>query len=112
MDRQLGRLRERPDEVLDEARVERADRLGRHVDLVQHEVAPGQVERHLDRGLVQRDDDRREPADPRLVAERLGERLPDREPDVLDGVVAVDVQVALARDGRSHPACLPSCSSM
>ena len=33
-----------------------------------------------------------------LVAERLGERLAERNADVLDRVVGVDVQVALGRD--------------
>ena len=33
-----------------------------------------------------------------LVADRLGERLAERDADVLDGVVRVDVQVALGLD--------------
>ena len=98
VDRQVRALRERPHEVLDQPRVERADHLRGDLDLVHDERAPGQVERDLHRGLVERHGDRGEPADARLVAERLGQRLAHREADVLDGVVAVDVQVALARD--------------
>ena len=37
-------------------------------------------------------------ADARLVAERLGDRLAERDADVLDRVVRVDVQVALGLD--------------
>ncbi len=33
-----------------------------------------------------------------LVAERPGERLPQRDADVLDGVMRVDVQIALRLD--------------
>ena len=49
---------------------------------------------------------RREPPDARLVAERLGERGADRDAAVLDGVVAVDLQVALARDVEVPPGVL------
>ena len=100
VDRELGRLRERAHEVLDEPGVERADHLGRDVDLVHDERAAGQVERDLDRGLVERHGDRGEPAHAGLVAERLLQRLPQREAHVLGRVVAVDLEVAGARAPR------------
>ena len=58
-----------------------ADRLGGHRHLVHHEVPAGQVERHLDGGLVERHHDRGEPPHARLVAERLAQRLADRDAD-------------------------------
>ena len=39
-----------------------------------------------------------EPADPGPIAERLGERGAEHERDVLDGVVLVDLEVAVGRD--------------
>lgn len=35
---------------------------------------------------------------PLLVVDRLGQRLPDRDPDILDGVVRIDMQITLRFD--------------
>jgi hypothetical protein len=37
---------------------------------------------------------------PALVAKRLGKRLAERDAGILDGVVVVDVEVALRADGQ------------
>ena len=47
-----------------------------------------------------------ESGDPLLVAERGLERLPERDTDVLDGVVGVDVKVAAAPDLESDAGVL------
>ena len=64
----------------------------RHVPL--DERPTRQVERDVDERLVERVAPAGEPADPGLVAERLGERLADGDRHVLDRVVGVDLQVA------------------
>ena len=60
-----------------------------------HEVRPARhVDDRLREGLVERHGGVAEPRDAALVAERLAQRLTDRDRDVLDGVVRVDVGVA------------------
>ena len=50
---------------------------------------------------------------PRLVAERLGDRLAEHDADVLDGVVRVDLEVARRRrTARSNSPWRPNASSM
>ena len=103
VDRHRRGGRERPHEVLDQARVERADHLRRDLDLVDDERAPREIQRDLDRGLVERHGDRREPPDALLVAQRLRQRLPHRDAHVLHGVVPVDLEVALRRHLQVPP---------
>ena len=66
----------------------------------------GQVDRGLDQRLVQRHQRVAEPADAGLVAERLAQRLAERERGVLDGVVRVDLEVALGLHGQVEAAVL------
>ena len=78
-----------------------------------HAVRPtGQVDGGLDKRLVQRDQGVAEAPDADLVAERLAQRLAQRDRDVLDGVVRVDVDVALGLTVRSNSACRPNAVSM
>jgi hypothetical protein len=107
VDRRAGSLGERPDEFLCEARVERADLLRLGVHAVREVRPRGDVERDLDERLVERHERLAEPGDPRLVAERFRHGLPDRDPRVLNGVVCVDVQIALRLDGEVEPGVLP-----
>ena len=60
--------------------------------------APADVDDRLRERLVERDERVAVARDARLVAERLADRLPEHDRDVLDGVVGVDVGVA----GRAH----------
>ena len=80
----------------------------RHVlGLGVHEVGPaGEVDGGLREHLVHRDRRVAVAGDAALVAERLGEGLPERDGDVLDGVVRVDVQVAVGLDGEVDAAVL------
>lgn len=66
-----------------------------------HQVgAAGEVDGHLGQRLVQRHRAVAEPVDADLVAERLLEGGAQGQGSVLDGVVGVDVQVALGLHGE------------
>jgi hypothetical protein len=65
-----------------------------------HERAPGEVEGDLHERLVERELPAGEATDAGFVAERFAERLTERDGDVLDGVVGVDVEVAHGLDGQ------------
>ena len=87
--------------VLGQLRVERrvAEReASRQLDLPHHERPARQIERHLHQRLVERVQAAGEAAHAGLVAERLPEGLAQSDGDVLDRVVAVDVQIALGLD--------------
>ena len=72
-----------------------------------HEVRPaGQVDRRLHQRLVQRHRGVAEAADAGLVAERLAQRLAERERGVLDGVVRVDLEVAVGAHDEVEAAVL------
>ena len=72
---------------------------------VEHEVEPaGEVDGAAGQRLVHRHERVAVAVDVGLVAERFGERLPERDAHVLDGVVVVHVQVALAADGEAEAA--------
>ena len=66
-----------------------------------HAVGPaGDVDDGLHQRLVERHGGVAEAADADLVAERLAQRLAEHDRGVLDGVVGVDVGVALGLDGQ------------
>jgi hypothetical protein len=66
-----------------------------------HEVRPaGDIDDRLGDRLIQGHHGVAIPADADLVAECLAQRLTDADRRVLDGVVRVDVQVALGPDGE------------
>ena len=60
--------------------------------------AAGEVDRDLREALVHRHDRPAVAVDAALVAERLFERLAEDDADVFDGVVRVDLQIALGVD--------------
>ena len=66
-----------------------------NVDVELEPRAAGKIDHHARQRLVERHVGVAVAADALLVAERLGERLPERDADVLDGVVRVDLEVAL-----------------
>ena len=67
------------------------------------ERAAGQVDQHFGAGLVHRQGEA-EAADAALVAERLLERAAERDGDILDAVVRVDLEVAGAGERQAEPA--------
>src|SRR5207248_4170612 len=99
---------ERPPEFLSQLGVERrrAQGLRRRLDLVGQEGPTREVEGDVDQRLVQRQGDRREAPDAGLVAQGVGQHLTERDPDVFDRVVGVDVEVALGLDGEVEAAVL------
>ena len=104
---------DRLEDVLGQRGVVAADELD-DLGLVVHEVGPaGQVDGHLHERLVERHERVAEPADAGLVAERLAQRLAERERGVLDRVVGVDLAGRPSvRTVRSKPPCLPIWASM
>ena len=60
--------------------------------------AAGEIDHHARQRLVERHVGVAEAAHARLVADRPGDGLSQRDADVLDGVVRIDVQVALGFD--------------
>ena len=66
-----------------------------------HEVRPARhVDGRVGERLVHRDARVAEPADALLVAQRLAQRLAEHDRGVLDGVVALDLDVALGAHGQ------------
>ena len=72
-----------------------ADLLRSEMDAEHQERTPGDIDRDAGQGLVHRQQAVGVARDAALVAERLAQRLAERDADVLDGVVVVDVPVAL-----------------
>ena len=89
-------------ELLGQLRVEgrgtEPGRVGGEVEPVGEIRAARQVQRHLDQRLVERQQDGREAPDAGLVAQRLGQAPAEHDAHVLDGVVRIDLQVALRLD--------------
>ena len=93
--RQLGRVGHRAEELLGQVGVEVADPLRAEVALQGHEGTAGDVDRGGGARLVHRHDRVAEAADPGAVAERLVDGLPERDAGVLDGVVRTRLEIAL-----------------
>ena len=101
------RRRQRLEEVPGQRGVVGADQRRHAVRLGVHQVRPaGQVDGGPGQRLVQRHDRVAEPADARLVAERLAQRLAQRQRGVLDRVVRVDLDVAAGLDAQVEQAVL------
>ncbi len=110
---EAGVHRDGGEELADELGVEGADLRAREIDLPDEERPAGEVERGADEGFVHRQQAGAVAADAGLVTERPGERPAERDADVLDGVVVVDMQIAggagrrgrSSRGGRAGRAC-------
>src|SRR5882672_471917 len=96
--RHLGVIDEALEKLVHQVDIELADQGARELDVVFEPGPAGEVDHHARQRLVERHVGVAEAAYARLVADRLGERLAERDADVLDGMVAVDVQVALGFD--------------
>src|SRR5581483_8170021 len=100
--RHPGMDRQGPEELAHELNVEFADLLRGEIDLEDQERPAGNVERDARQRLVHRQQAMGVAGDAALVAERLGEGLAERDADVLDRVVLVDMQVALGANGQIY----------
>ena len=78
-----------------------ADLLAREAALEDEVGAPRQIDGHLRLALIHRQQEA-VAADAGLVAERRAQRLAERERAILDGVVLIDVQVAVALERRAR----------
>ena len=96
--RHLGVVGEALEELVHQVDVELADQRARELDVVFQAGPPGEVDHRARQRLVQRHVGVAVAADARLVADRLVERLPKGDADVLHRVVGVDVQVAFRLD--------------
>ena len=86
------------EELAHQIDIEFADRAA-HERHLEHQPGPArQVDHHARQRLVERHVGMAVAAHALLVADRLGQRLAERDADILDGVVRVDVQVALRLD--------------
>src|SRR3989442_2940624 len=104
--RDLRVEREGAEELLQQVAVEVRDAPARHRHAEDEERPPGDVHRRRDERLVHRNAGGAEAHDALLVAERLLERLAEHDADVLDGVVLVDLDVALRLEGEVDEAML------
>ena len=66
--------------------------------------AAAEVDRDLDQRFIEWDGAVGKAGDPRALAERLVDRAPERDRDVLHRVVRVDVEIAAGLDGQVEPA--------
>ena len=109
----LAAIGERLEELVRQLGVEAADPLaGDAVDAPDEARSPREVDDRLRQRLVHRHGALAVATDAALVAERLRERVAEHEPDVLDDVVGVDLDVAardelqivepVAREGVEH----------
>ena len=89
-----------------------AQRLALEAEVDDRARPAGEVDHGARERLVERRVGRAEAGDAAPLAERLVERLAERQRAVLDGVVVVDLEVALAMQLRSKRACLASAVSM
>src|SRR5919197_4155596 len=97
---------EREEEVVDQLDVEGADLRLLDADVVDEEGSPREVDHRRHQRLVERHASLAEAADAGLLAGALTQRLAEGEPDVLDRVVVVDLQVARRAEGQVEEAVL------
>jgi len=71
-----------------------------------NERATAEVERHIDECLIKRERTACETTNPRLVAEGLTKCFTQRDRNILDGVVRVDVEITLCLDVQAESAVL------
>ena len=97
--REPGVAGEGLEELANERRVESADLLGRKLGPEDQERPTRHVERDPGQGLVHRQQAVSVAGQSPLVAERLGQRLAERDACVLDRMMIVDMAVALGPNG-------------
>ncbi len=84
------------EEVLDQLALQVADQLGFHLGFDLAGDAPTQVHRRDAERFIHRHQEVARAVDAFLVAQGLVERFAERDADVLDGVVLIHIQIALA----------------
>ena len=89
---------DRLEEPLQHGKIHRAARALIERDVPVQVRSSGEIDDRARQGLVEREVEATRAGDSLAVAERLVDGAPERDPGVLDGVVLVDLQVALAVD--------------
>src|SRR5690606_37246620 len=102
--RHLGMIDEALEEFVNKIDIEFTDTRPRELDIEFQSGAAGKIEHDPGKGLVQRYIGMAVAAYALLVADRLGECLAQRDADVLDRVMSIDMQVALGGDADIHHA--------
>jgi hypothetical protein len=83
------------------------DLLTRKGHLIVQVRASGQVKGDVDECIVEGNPVGREPSDPGFVAEGLRKRCTNGDPDILDGVVCIDLEVAATVDDQAEATMPP-----
>ena len=96
--RDPGMIDQALEELTHQVDIEFADGCAREGHVEDQARPPGQIHHHARQGFVERHIGMAVTAQALLVAQRLGERLADGDADILDGVMRVDVQIALRLD--------------
>ena len=102
--REAARVGQRLHELVHKLGVEVPDALRRYLGAVAQAGASAEVYGAEDKRLVHRCEHRAVALDALFVAQRGLQRLAERQTHVLDGVVTVDVQVALTSQLQPHAA--------
>ncbi len=97
--RESGVAGEGLEELAHKLGVESADPLGRKLGLEDEERPAGHVERDPGQGLIHRQQAVGVAGQSPLVAKRFHQRLPKRDPCVLDRMMIVDVAISLGPNG-------------
>src|SRR6266478_4741901 len=98
VDRDLGVIDKPLEKLVHQVDIELADHRALESDLPDQSGAARKIDHHAAQRLVQRHVGMTKAADAALVADRLGHGLAQRDADVFDRVVAIDVQIALCLD--------------
>ena len=93
-----GVLRKCLEEFANKFRIESADLRGAEGDVPDKERAAGEIDGSLCHRFIHRKIDRGVTSDAAAITERLGNRLPDRNAGIFDGMMIVDMQVTLGLD--------------
>ena len=96
--------REGAKEFLDQLGVHRADSLAGELHIPGEVGAAGNIHGGFGERFVHRDQRLAKATDAAFVAERLGDGLAEDDADILDRVVAVDMQIAARLDGEIEQA--------
>ena len=97
-----GGIRESLPELVHKLQVEIPDALHRKLCVKDQKRTTGKINRGLGERFVHRQDEETVPSYPFFIAKRGGDRGTQRDTDVLDRVVSVDVKIALNMQAHVH----------
>jgi hypothetical protein len=86
------------------SRVSEAWRVGRKGDFEHKKGSSGNIEGHLDGGLVKGNQAGGKAGNPHFLSESFADDFAQDDPDVFDGVVSVDLEIAVGLDRQINVA--------